>query len=226
MKKKTRELPFLIAQAGLLKGQKWALVREMIIGRDKDCDIQIPDRQVSHFHLKIIPLENKKVTIRDLASKNGTFVNGKKISGSMIVKDGDQIKVALSQDFIFVSSDSTLPLAKIKKGSGRLLIDTKARRVWVLEKEVIPVFSVQQFRLLQCLYEKAGEVIARDKIIQEVWELKEGQGVTEQALDALVRRLRDRLSEFDKKHNYLVTVRGYGIRLDNPDYIEKKSGSK
>jgi DNA-binding winged helix-turn-helix (wHTH) protein len=223
LKKKTRELPFLIAQSGILNGQKWVLVREMTIGRDKDCDIQIPDRQVSRFHLKVIPLENKAVTIRDLESKNGTFVNGKKISGSMMIRDGDQIKVALAQNFIYVSSDSTLPLVKIKKIGGRLLIDSKARRVWVLEKEVIPAFSVQQFRLLQCLYEKAGEVIPREKIIQEVWEFTEGQGVTEQALDALVRRLRERLSEFDKDHNYLVTIRGYGIRLDNPDYEEKKS---
>jgi DNA-binding response OmpR family regulator len=124
----------------------------------------------------------------------------------------------LVQNFIFVSSDSTVPLGNAKKASGRLLIDSRARRVWVLEREVIPALSVQQFHLLQSLYEQSGEVVAREKIVQAVWGLKEGEGVTEQALDALVRRLRERLSEFDKKHNYLVTVRGFGIRLDNPEY--------
>lgn len=223
MKKRTRDLPFLIAQSGLLHGQKWALTREMTIGRDRDCDIQIEDRQVSRFHLRVIPAENGNISIRDLGSKNGTFVNGKKVIGLCKLKDGDQIKIALAQNFLFISSESTLPLAKIKKTGGRLLIDTKARRVWVLEKEVLPPFSVQQFRLLQCLYEKAGEVVARDKIIEEVWGESAGQGVSEQALDALVRRLRDKLLEYDGNHIYLVTIRGHGIRLDNPEYIEKKS---
>ena len=37
-----------------------------------------------------------------------------------------------------------------------------------------------------------------------------------QALDALVRRLRDRLATIDSGHSYIVTVRGHGLRLDNP----------
>jgi len=223
LKKRTRDLPFLIAQSGLLHGQKWAVTREMTIGRDRDCEIQIPDRQVSRFHLRIIPSEKNGISIKDLDSKNGTFVNGKKVVGLCKLKDGDQIKIALAQNFLFISSESTLPLSKAKKTGGRLLIESKARRVWVLEKEVLPAFSVQQFRLLQCLYERAGEVVSRDKVIQEVWGESAWQGVTEQALDALVRRLRDKLLEFDGDHIYLVTIRGHGIRLDNPDYIEKKS---
>jgi DNA-binding response OmpR family regulator len=200
------------------KCRKWAITAELLIGRGEDCDIVISDRQVSRFHLKLIPHIDKPVEIKDLGSKNGSFLNGKKINESAYIKDGDQIKIALVQNFIFVSSDSTVPLGNAKKVSGRLLIDSRARRVWVLEREVIPALSVQQFHLLLSLYEQSGEVVSREKIVQAVWGLKEGEGVTEQALDALVRRLRERLSEFDRKHNYLVTVRGFGIRLDNPEY--------
>jgi DNA-binding winged helix-turn-helix (wHTH) protein len=195
----------------------------MTLGRDRDCDIQIPDRQVSRFHSRITLSADGGISIKDLDSKNGTFINGKKATGVCKLKDGDQIKVALAQNFLFISSESTLPLAKVKKNGGRLLIDTRARRVWVLEKEVIPAFSVQQFRLLQCMYEREGEVVSREKIIQDVWGESAGQGVTEQALDALVRRLRDKLMEYDGDHIYLVTIRGHGIRLDNPDYVGKKS---
>jgi DNA-binding response OmpR family regulator len=39
--------------------------------------------------------------------------------------------------------------------------------------------------------------------------------VSEQAIDALVRRLRDRLAELDPDHRYVVTVRGHGFRLEN-----------
>ena len=54
----------------------------------------------------------------------------------------------------------------------------------------------------------------RDSIVETVWPGTEGIGVSEQAIDALVRRLRDRLAELDD-FNYIVTVRGHGFRLEN-----------
>ena len=41
------------------------------------------------------------------------------------------------------------------------------------------------------------------------------EGVSEEAMDALVRRLRDRLSLLDPDHQYIITIRGHGLRLDN-----------
>ncbi len=49
-----------------------------------------------------------------------------------------------------------------------------------------------------------------------MWPEAIGEGVSEQAIDALVRRLRDRLAEVDPTFQYIVTVRGHGFRLDNP----------
>ena len=65
------------------------------------------------------------------------------------------------------------------------------------------------------LYEAQGAVCGRDEIVEAVWPGTGGLGVSEQAIDALVRRLRDRLAEIGD-HNYIVTVRGHGFRLDNP----------
>ena len=215
-------MPLLIGQTGPLNGQKWVISDELIIGRGPDCNIIISDRQVSRFHAQLTHHQNHSVEITDLGSKNGTFINGKKITGTLPVKEGDQIKIALVQNFLFISSDATVPLAEGDQAQqekvGKLLIDKRTRRVWVHEHEIIPPLSVQQFRLLQCLYDQQEDVVTRDKIVMAVWGLKEGEGVTEQALDALVRRLRERISELDDKHVYLVTVRGFGFRLDNPDY--------
>jgi len=49
-----------------------------------------------------------------------------------------------------------------------------------------------------------------------VWGDEQSMGVSDQALDALIRRLRDRISALDPTHQYIDTVRGHGIRLDNP----------
>ena len=53
-------------------------------------------------------------------------------------------------------------------------------------------------------------------MIEAVWPEAIGEGVSEQAIDALVRRLRDRLAEVDPEAQFIVTVRGHGFRLDNP----------
>jgi len=100
----------------------------------------------------------------------------------------------------------------------RLRVDADARRVWVLEMELDPPLSASQFNLLQALYTQTGAVVSRVEIIEAVWSKAAG-GVTEQALDALVRRLRDRLVEIDPNWDYIVTVRGHGLRLDNPPLI-------
>jgi len=62
--------------------------------------------------------------------------------------------------------------------------------------------------------------VDRHILVSEVWGDEEAVGVSDQALDALLRRLRDRISEIDPKQAYIVTVRGHGIRLDNPPGLE------
>jgi DNA-binding response OmpR family regulator len=99
---------------------------------------------------------------------------------------------------------------------GRLVIHQNSRRVFIKGIEVDPPLSLPQYRLLELLYEEPGAVRTRDEVIAAVWPEAVGEGVSEQAIDALVRRLRDRLAEVDPDHQYLVTVRGHGFRLDNP----------
>jgi DNA-binding response OmpR family regulator len=78
-----------------------------------------------------------------------------------------------------------------------------------------PPLSLSQYRLLEILWEHKGKIVTREEVIAAVWPESDEAGITEQAIDALVRRLRDRLAEVDADHEYLVTVRGHGFRLDN-----------
>lgn len=211
-----QEYPLLIAQAGPLEGQRWKIRSELLLGRDPDCDIVIPMRQVSRHHTRVFLGENGTL-IEDLNSKNGTYINGRHVEEVVRLEEGDEIQVSLAQHFIYLSSDATMPLEglPLDMQKRRLRVDIGARRVWITEKELDPPLSASQFNLLRILYEQSGEVVPRSEIIQAVWG-KAAEGVTEQALDALVRRLRDRLSEIDPTWDYIVTVRGHGLRLDNP----------
>ncbi len=62
------------------------------IGRHDDCLIRIKSAQVSRRHCEVFEVSDK-LTIRDLGSSNGTFVNGKKVSGQQALKPGDELTV-------------------------------------------------------------------------------------------------------------------------------------
>ncbi len=219
MIQKTNESPFLLARNGPLQGQSWPIKNELIIGREPGCDIVIDDRQVSRRHVHIQVNSDSELTISDLNSKNGTLVNGDSVNMPTTLKDGDEIIVGLVQEFMFISSDATLPLgqgaAPLAAGSQKLFIDQKARQIWVGEKELVPPLSVSQYDLLVFLYGHQGSVVKREEVIAAVWGQDEAVGVTEQALDALIRRLRDRLKKADPTHEYIITLRGVGFKLEN-----------
>lgn len=218
----TTTKPIFFAHDGPLKGQSWVVASEMVIGRDPSCDIQIFDRQVSRQHAKINTVDHGLASITDLNSKNGVFVNGERITGSVNLQDGDAVKIALVQELVFVSSDATIPLdielQLHDEPSHRLFLDKKARRVWIGDEELLPPLSVQQYKLLTLLYSADDVVVTREQIIQEVWGDEAAVGVSEQALDALVRRLRERLHKKDPTHAYISTVRGVGFLFENTHY--------
>lgn len=219
MDRSNPELPVLIGQAGPLNGQRWPIVDTLTIGRDPSCEIVIPDRQVSRYHARL-SREREGVFLEDLSSKNGSYLKGQRVSAPVLLEDGDPVQIALVQSFVFLSSDATMPMefsnALQRQRNGRLYLDTRSRRVWIDQQEVLPPLSAPQFRFLQVLYEQQGRVVQRQELVVAVWGEQEAQGVSEQALDALVRRLRERLSSLDPEHAYVVTVRGHGLRLDNP----------
>jgi len=225
MKSVNIDLPILIGQAGPLNGNRWEIEQELLIGRDDTCPVVIQDRQVSRYHARLT-ITPDGVALEDLASKNGTYRNGTLVEEPVILQDGDMIQVAAIQTFVFLSSDSTVPLGPgipipeplqaATAQTNRLYLDPLSRRVWVDGNEVNPALSVPQFRLLEALYNSRGRVVSRQDLVVAVWGDDESAGVSEQALDALVRRLRDRLSSLDTSHEYLLTIRGYGLRLDNP----------
>ena len=219
MKDEISEYPVLIAQTGKLDGGRWALDSdELIIGRGKDNGLVVPDRQVSRHHARIRRTD-RGYLLEDLGSKNGTHLNGTEVTDGVLLQDGDEIQSALALKLIYVGMEATIPLESTnlsQLGLGRLRMDQEAHRVWIGKGEVEPPLSPPQFRLLTLIYENPERVVTRDQIVARVWPDSAGEGVSEQAIDALVRRLRERLSEIDPQQSYVLTVRGHGFRLNNP----------
>lgn len=63
-----------------------------MIGRDPQCHLRPHCQGVSKLHCAIAAWAGK-VRVRDLKSRNGTFLNGQAIQGEVTVSDGDQLRV-------------------------------------------------------------------------------------------------------------------------------------
>jgi DNA-binding winged helix-turn-helix (wHTH) protein len=65
---------------------------ENLIGRDRNATARIDDSTISRRHARILVAE-KAAVIEDLGSKNGTFVQGRRIEKRRQLSDGDQVQV-------------------------------------------------------------------------------------------------------------------------------------
>lgn len=220
MTESSKERPILIIHDDRYKDQQWTLARDsIVVGRGEECDLVVAERQVSRQHIRVFK-EDDAYFVEDLESRNGTWVNGQQLKGVRRLYDGDKIDLAMAVHLEFIGSGATAPLAfevPINLSGGRLRLDRDARRIFLNDSEIDPPLSPPQYRLIELLYNNAGRICTRDQVIETVWPEAMGEGVSEQAIDALVRRLRDRLAEIDPDWQYIITVRGHGFRLNNPE---------
>jgi len=210
-----QERAILLMRTGAGVDQRWPLDRPTLtMGRGPDNDLVFPDREISRHHCRI-RRDGRDYVLEDLGSKNGTLVNGETITERWVLQDGDEIQIAPRFRLTFVDAEATAPIAWAGHGIG-LRIDSERRTVLVRGRELDPQLSPPQFAFLELLSRDPGRVYNRSEIISAVWPEDEESGITDQAIDALVRRLRERLAEIDPHHQYVVTVRGHGFRLENP----------
>ncbi len=79
--------------------------RTMVVGRDQACPIQVTDDRVSRRHLQIRFDEgNGRHVALDMKSANGTWINGRKVEGEVVLEDNDELTVGESK-LVFTLKD-------------------------------------------------------------------------------------------------------------------------
>jgi len=87
-----RDRAYLIVIAGSNVGEMHKLDGEsVVIGRSTDASIRLLDDGISRHHCKL-RIENGQVVVEDLASRNGTFCNGERLSHHTL-QDGDKLQL-------------------------------------------------------------------------------------------------------------------------------------
>lgn len=105
-----------------------ALDQELIaIGRDMDNDIVINNLAVSRCHA-ILQVRNGKVTVKDMASANGTFINGQKIEES-VLEQGDLMLIGKHILKLEFEEKAEIPDKQGKKeiDDGTVIFDAETR---------------------------------------------------------------------------------------------------
>ena len=83
----------LVVLAGAKEGLEIPLKKDkFLIGRAKECSVRASSEAISRRHCAIIRVKDKWA-IRDLGSRNGTYVNDKRITGPVRLKPGDELRV-------------------------------------------------------------------------------------------------------------------------------------
>ena len=96
-----------------------------------------------------------------------------------------------------------------------ILISRSPRRVQLEERRIEDLTGLE-FELLCYLYERQGRVCATDEIIENVYRKQHAQmtgGVSDEALQQLISRLRAKIEPDRSQPRYILTVRGEGYKF-------------
>jgi hypothetical protein len=85
------ELQLVIIE-GQGAGREFVLAGAVVAGRDPDSGIVIDDQEASRRHASFAA-EGTSVTVEDLGSTNGTYVNEERITASRTIAEGDRIRI-------------------------------------------------------------------------------------------------------------------------------------
>lgn len=174
---KTTSPAFILLQGEETLGKLYVIDNNDVIGRSSVSKIRLNDTLVSREHARIRVTQDKKVFVHDLDSKNGTFINGKKLPKSLL-KSGDRVKVGNTvfkftyydseeksiQDRLFTSAveDS---LTKIY--NRRFFIENLAREFSFSKRHgmvlAIVIFDIDHFKKINDTYgHAAGDYVLKE----------------------------------------------------------------
>jgi pSer/pThr/pTyr-binding forkhead associated (FHA) protein len=82
----------------------------LVVGRSSSCHLVLEDSMVSRRHAELIVLEDS-VTVKDLGSVNGLYVNARRVEGSQRLKEGDTLQIGQREFVLRSLARETAPVS-------------------------------------------------------------------------------------------------------------------
>ena len=180
-------------------------ISQEIINYSNDSRISYQvERVYSHLNIKTQDLLQKLVfnLPLDLEDK----LNLEKAVKMGLVSKNEKISSELLSNYIknlFSTNNSGISLnektGEIMKNNSK--IDTK--------------LSGNEYKLLKFFLENQNQVLSRDDVATAVWDSNTKQGVSEEAIDQLISRLREKIEDDKNNPKHIITLRGRGYQFLN-----------
>ncbi|MBN1900549.1 sigma 54-interacting transcriptional regulator [Candidatus Sumerlaeota bacterium] len=182
----------LLAVKGPLCGTRYPLGNKTTLGRSSECGIDLMDSEVSRIHAEIVSQRHGFI-LNDLNSRNGTYVNGRKVARHILLRN-DEIHIGSSvlifdPDFdlqnsrysgaaVYVSPphDETL---EVKKESGRDTAPPMDDKGMALVRQLADLFSQTEnelpallnsllSRIIRMFHAERGFIMLWDPVLKEL----------------------------------------------------------
>lgn len=156
-----------------------------LIGRLMTCDVVAQQSLVSREHARI-ERQSTRYLLTDLASANGTFVNGQRLDEARLLVDGDVIGLGSSTPALrFTDPDAT--------HRGPELLSYNSRLLQFFVGKTAVTLTPSQLRFLLHLYHNQGRVCSREECAKAIWGDEHEPGADAGRLDQLVSAVRQAL---------------------------------
>jgi len=90
----------------LTDGREYAVEQSLVFGREASCEVVITSKDVSRRHAEIVPTPQGYLVVD--SSTNGTFVNGQRVQGQLLLARTDVIRIG-DHDFRFYADSAAPP---------------------------------------------------------------------------------------------------------------------
>ena len=119
-----------VMRSGPTPGATYSLEGDQIvIGRDSSNGVVINDSEISRKHSRLT-FQGGKYVLEDLGSTNGTFVNGQRLAGPVVLKSGDVVslgeQIVLMYDALSVDAGATV-ISSRKSAASALVVPPSAQ---------------------------------------------------------------------------------------------------
>lgn len=184
-----------------------------ILGRRAPADVLLPYPEVSRQHARVEWREGG-YWLSDLGSRFGTFYDGRPVEADPVrLADGREIVLGGAVSLRFHDPAETRDGQRVGRLTGVWL---EAGHTWVDGRRLDPDLSPAQYGLLSLLVAREGEYCSRTQLGAAAFPEQRAEGVSEDAIDGLVKRIRARFREVTPTE-WLEALRGRGLRLRRPE---------
>jgi len=145
----------------------------VVIGRSSSCDLPVMDASMSRRHARLF-LTPEGWMVEDLGSRNGTLVNGDRISGTVRVQDGDVISMAISSVTVggrtSARSETDAPAAaSVFRSAATILNETRRAADAAADRETLERYA-ERLRILNDVHEALTGPLGENDLIELILE--------------------------------------------------------